>query len=47
VQKLLGHSSLKTTQRYTKVIPVDVKKIHKETHPNETTRRTATVSEPA
>jgi integrase/recombinase XerD len=34
VQKLLGHSNLKTTQQYTKVMPVDVKNLHKEYHPN-------------
>jgi integrase/recombinase XerD len=34
IQKLLGHSSLKTTQVYTKVMPVDVKKTHERTHPN-------------
>ena len=38
VQKLLGHGSLQTTQHYTKVMPVDVKKTHKETQPNEDTR---------
>ena len=35
VQKLLGHKSLNTTQQYTKVIPIDIKKTHKITHPNE------------
>lgn len=34
IQKLLGHASLKTTQVYTKVMPVDVKKTHDQTHPN-------------
>ncbi len=34
VQKLLGHKYLKTTQRYTKVAAVDVKKVHESTHPN-------------
>ncbi|MBU4357625.1 MAG: tyrosine-type recombinase/integrase [Proteobacteria bacterium] len=33
IQKLLGHKSLKTTQMYTKVIPVDLKKTHDKTHP--------------
>jgi integrase/recombinase XerD len=33
IQKLLGHTSLKTTQVYTKVIPVDLKKTHNTTHP--------------
>ena len=32
VQKLLGHSRLKTTQFYTKVMPVEVKKTHERTH---------------
>ena len=34
IQKLLGHSSLKTTQIYTKVMPVEVKQTHEQTHPN-------------
>ena len=33
VQKLLGHSKLSTTQTYTKVIPIDVKKAHDKYHP--------------
>lgn len=34
IQKLLGHARLATTQQYTKVMPVDIKKTHEETHPN-------------
>lgn len=33
IQKLLGHRHLSTTQTYTKIMPVDVKKTHDETHP--------------
>ena len=33
IQKLLGHDSLKTTQGYTKVLPVEVKQTHNRTHP--------------
>ena len=33
IQKLLGHSSLKTTQGYTRVMPVEIKKTHDRTHP--------------
>lgn len=33
VQKLLGHSRLKTTQYYTKVMPVEIKQTHERTHP--------------
>jgi integrase/recombinase XerD len=33
IQKLLGHSHLSTTQLYTKVVPVEVKKSHERYHP--------------
>jgi len=33
VQQLLGHSRLSTTQVYTKVMPVEVKKSHEQCHP--------------
>ena len=33
VQKLLGHRHIRTTQYYTKVMPIDVKKTHAKTHP--------------
>ncbi|MBF0396750.1 MAG: tyrosine-type recombinase/integrase [Desulfobacterales bacterium] len=33
VQKLLGHRSLRTTQRYTKIVPIDIKKTHEKSHP--------------
>jgi len=33
IQKLLGHQSLKTTQVYTKVRPMEVKETHEKTHP--------------
>ena len=34
IQKLLGHAHLRTTQVYTKVMPVEVKQTHQRTHPN-------------
>jgi integrase/recombinase XerD len=33
VQKLLGHRHVRTTQIYTRVYPIDVKKTHNRTHP--------------
>jgi site-specific recombinase XerD len=33
VQKLLGHSHIKTTQLYTRVYPIDLKETHNRTHP--------------
>jgi integrase/recombinase XerD len=33
VQQLLGHQRLETTQAYTKVIPVQIKQTHNQTHP--------------
>ena len=35
IKALLGHRQLSTTQLYTRVRPVDVKAIHRETHPRE------------
>lgn len=35
IQKMLGHSSLKTTQQYLRMAGVEVKKEHKKTHPRE------------
>jgi len=35
VQKLLGHKDIKSTLIYTRVVPVDLKKTHQETHPRE------------
>ncbi len=35
VQKMLGHSDLKTTQGYIKTMGVDLKKAHKKSHPRE------------
>jgi integrase/recombinase XerD len=34
IQELLGHKSLKTTQIYTKVMPMEVKETHNKTHPS-------------
>ena len=34
IQELLGHKRLSTTQMYTKVMPVEVKRTHNNTHPN-------------
>ena len=33
VQEMLGHSSIDTTQLYTKVIPLDLKEAHRRCHP--------------
>lgn len=37
--ELLGHRNLSTTQIYTRVRPVEVKRIHQQTHPREQTER--------
>lgn len=39
VQELLGHSTLITTQVYTRVVPVDVQRVHHETAPSERRRK--------
>ena len=35
IQKLLGHSSLDSTQIYTRVSITDLKEVHKRCHPRE------------
>ena len=35
VQEQLGHRSLESTQRYTRLMPMDLKKVHEKTHPRE------------
>jgi len=35
IQELLGHRSLDTTERYTRVVITDLKRIHHQTHPRE------------
>lgn len=39
IQRILGHSSTKTLNKYIKVIAKDVKKTHNKTHPREKDRR--------
>ena len=34
VKELLGHSSLSSTQRYTKLNPETIKKVYKDSHPH-------------
>lgn len=34
IRELLGHKSLRTTQIYTQVMPVDIKETHNKTHPS-------------
>lgn len=35
IQELLGHSCIRTTQIYTRLLPHDLKKAHQQTHPRE------------
>ncbi len=35
VQKMLGHSDLKTTQQYIRALGIDIKAVHQKTHPRE------------
>ena len=35
IQEILGHKTLKTTQRYLQVVQAELKRIHKQSHPRE------------
>jgi integrase/recombinase XerD len=35
IQEMLGHKSIESTQIYTKVLPLDLKRVHQKTHPRE------------
>lgn len=35
VQEMLGHADINSTQIYTKVLPLDLKRVHQRTHPRE------------
>jgi integrase/recombinase XerD len=35
IQAMLGHSSLKTTQKYTRIVPEELKRAHLRAHPSE------------
>jgi site-specific recombinase XerD len=35
IQELLGHECIRTTQIYTRLLPIDLKKVHCQTHPRE------------
>lgn len=40
VQEMLGHSRITTTQVYTRVVPLDLKKVHAKTSPSERLKKT-------
>jgi site-specific recombinase XerD len=44
VQQLLGHAKISTTQRYTNVIPIELKKVHAASHPSEHQQPPASVT---
>lgn len=44
VQQMLGHAKISTTQRYTNVIPIELKKVHAASHPSEHQRTSASVT---
>jgi integrase/recombinase XerD len=39
VQEMLGHAHIQTTQRYTKIVPVDLQKAVRKAHPSERGRK--------
>lgn len=41
VQEMLGHSKITTTQVYTRVVPIDLKKVHAKTAPSERLKKIA------
>ena len=35
IQQQLGHKKITSTQKYARVVPIDLKKVHSQTHPRE------------
>ena len=46
VQKMMGHSDIKTTQGYLRSLGIDIKAVHKKTHPREKDKEDRKTSRP-
>jgi integrase/recombinase XerD len=45
IQAMMGHSDLRTTQKYTRIVPAELKRAHARSHPRE--RRTEKLPQPS
>jgi site-specific recombinase XerC len=43
---MLGHASLKTTQKYTRIVPEELKRAHLNAHPSERGKRELPAADP-
>lgn len=46
VQKMMGHSDIKTTQGYLRSLGIDIKAVHKKTHPRERDKEDTSAARP-